>query len=205
VQSVKRFGSVIGLKPEFEERYIILHRHTFPGVLKRIHDSNIRNYSIFLREGMLFSYYEYHGQYYEGDMQKISEDTITRDWWKLTDPMQEPIQDRKEGEWWASMDEIGHFSSTEFDSAHTQRLAYRTQKDPLSMKELDIPKNVMDEGHFSKLSIFLKRGRLYLYCECKETSASADNENTIENILSRELFKNHIIHWESMQEVFHTD
>jgi L-rhamnose mutarotase len=33
-----------------KERYIILHKHTFSGVLKHIHDSNIRNYSIFLQE-----------------------------------------------------------------------------------------------------------------------------------------------------------
>jgi L-rhamnose mutarotase len=205
MQSVRRFGSLIGLKPEFEERYIILHRHTFPGVLKRIHDSNIRNYTIFLREGMLFSYYEYHGQDYEGDMQKIGEDTITQDWWKLTDPMQEPIQDRKEGEWWASMDEIGHFSSTEFSSANTHRLAFRTREESVSMKKLDIHKDIMNEGHFAKLSIFLTKGRLYIYCERTETSTAADSENNIESILSGKLLKNHTIHWESMQEVFHTD
>jgi L-rhamnose mutarotase len=101
---------VIGLKPEFEERYIILHKHTFPGVLKRIRDSNIRNDSIFLRDSVLFSYYEYHGQDYEEDMRKISEDTITQEWWKLTDPMQEPLQDRKEGEWWTEMEEFYFFT-----------------------------------------------------------------------------------------------
>ncbi len=205
VQNVQRLGSVIGLKPEFEERYIILHKYTFPGVLRRIRDSNIRNYSIFLHERILFSYYEYQGQNYEGDMKKIGEDPITQDWWKLTDPMQEPIQDRKEEEWWASMDEIGHFSSTDFDSTHIQRLAYRTQEESISVKKLDIPGSVLNTGHIQKLSIFHKAGRFYLYCECKETSISADNDNNIIKILSRKMLKNHIIHWERMQEVFHTD
>lgn len=46
----QHLGSLIRLRPECEEQYIILHKHTFPGVLQRICRSNIRNYSIFLRE-----------------------------------------------------------------------------------------------------------------------------------------------------------
>lgn len=206
--SVRRFGSLIGLKPEFEERYIILHRHTFPGVIKRIHDSNIRNYTIFLREGMLFSYYEYHGQDYEGDMQKIGEDTITRDWWKLTDPMQEPIQDRKEGEWWASMEEIGHFSSPEFDSAHTQRLAYQTQEEPISAKKIDIQENLINTGPVHKLSIFHKGGRLFLYGEYEDTSTLAPTEieeMAMSRVISRITFDDRLFQWDRMEEVLHCD
>ena len=44
----KRVGSLIKLRPEFEEQYIKLHRQVFPKVLDRIMKSNIRNYSIFL-------------------------------------------------------------------------------------------------------------------------------------------------------------
>jgi len=43
------------------ERYIILHQHVFTGVLDRIRKSNIRNYSIYQRDEILFSYYEYVG------------------------------------------------------------------------------------------------------------------------------------------------
>jgi L-rhamnose mutarotase len=75
----KRVGSLIKVKPEYEERYIILHRHTFPGVLDRIRKSNIRNYSIFLLNGILFSYYEYVGNDFDADMKAIA-DTVTRDW-----------------------------------------------------------------------------------------------------------------------------
>ena len=101
-----RVGSLIKLKPEYEERYIILHKHTFPGVLDRIRKSNIRNYSIFLRDGMLFSYWEYIGGEYDGVIEEIGRDDVTKEWWKLTDPMQEPLETRKEGERWASMEEI---------------------------------------------------------------------------------------------------
>ncbi len=107
-QGRQRYGSLIRLKPEYEERYIILHRHTFPGVLERIRDSNIRNYSIFLRDGMLFSFFEYVGTDYAGDMEKIGADPVTRDWWTLTDPMQVPLETRAEGEWWTNMQEVFH-------------------------------------------------------------------------------------------------
>ena len=208
MQSVQRFGSIIGLKPEFEERYIILHKYTFPGVLKRIRDSNIRNFSILLREGTLFSFYEYHGQDYEGDMKKMGEDTVTQEWWKLTDPMQEPVQDRKEGEWWASMDEIGHFSKAEFFRSNTQRLAFTTREESILFKNFDIPESFVSDDHIHKLSIFHKKGRLYLYCECERTSTLSPDESkekTIDRILSRITLKDRLFHWEGMTEVFHTD
>jgi L-rhamnose mutarotase len=46
-------GSIIGLKPEYREPYIVLHRNTFPRVLEQIHRSNICDYSIFLQDGLL--------------------------------------------------------------------------------------------------------------------------------------------------------
>ncbi|NOR14855.1 MAG: L-rhamnose mutarotase, partial [Candidatus Aminicenantes bacterium] len=79
----KRYGSLIKVKPEYEERYIILHKHTFPEVLKQIHDSNIRNYSIYLRDGVLFSYFEYVGEDFDKDMEYMGQNEVTRDWWKL--------------------------------------------------------------------------------------------------------------------------
>ena len=100
-----RYGSLIKLKSEFEERYIILHRHTFPGVQQRLYDSHIRNFSIFLKDGTLFSYFEYVGDNYSEDMERIAQDAATQDWWKLTGPMQIPLENRENGEWWASMPE----------------------------------------------------------------------------------------------------
>src|SRR3972149_4601379 len=99
----KRVGSLIKVKPEYEERYIILHKYTFPGVLDRIRKSNIRNYSIFLLNGILFSHFEYIGNDFVADMKAIA-DPVTKDWWKLTDPIQEPLPARKEGELRAEMD-----------------------------------------------------------------------------------------------------
>lgn len=105
---MKRNGSVIQLRPEKQEAYKQLHTAVLPGVLKTIHDCNIRNYSIYYKDGWLFSYYEYIGNDYEADMKKMAADPITQKWWKLCEPCQQPIESRKSGEWWAEMEEVFH-------------------------------------------------------------------------------------------------
>ena len=69
------------------------------GVLEKIRQCNIRNYSIFLREpeNLLFGYFEYHGNDFEADMARMDRDEETRRWWKLTDPCQEGLETRAEG------------------------------------------------------------------------------------------------------------
>jgi L-rhamnose mutarotase len=105
---MERYGSVIKLRPEKEEEYRRLHAAAWPGVLAMIRECNIRNYSIFLKDGYLFSYFEYHGEDLAADMAKMARDPTTREWWKHTDPCQEPLESRKPGEWWASMEEVFH-------------------------------------------------------------------------------------------------
>ncbi len=105
---MERHGSVIKLRPEKEEEYRRLHADTWPGVLAMIHACHIRNYSIFLKDGFLFSYFEYLGNDFAADMARMAADPTTREWWKLTDPCQEALETRKPGEWWASMEEVFH-------------------------------------------------------------------------------------------------
>lgn len=111
-KKVMRVGQVIGLRPEKKDYYIQLHANTWPGVLKRIHDSNIRNYSIYLAELdgklYLFSYYEYIGDDYEADMAKIAADPETQRWWKETDPCQIRLPGTPEGKWWKPIPEVFH-------------------------------------------------------------------------------------------------
>ena len=111
--TVKRYGSVIGVKPEKIEEYIRLHAKPWPGVVNKIRDCNIRNYSIYLKEiehgkYYLFSYFEYVGNDFEADMAQMAADPETQEWWKNTDPCQIPIPTRKENEFWASMEEVFH-------------------------------------------------------------------------------------------------
>ena len=105
---MKRYGSVIKLRPEKLEEYKELHANVWPDVLKMIRECNIRNYSIYYKDGFLFSYFEYIGDDYAADMQKMADDPTTQEWWKLTDPCQEPLETRKPGEHWASMEEFFH-------------------------------------------------------------------------------------------------
>ncbi|MGH9614420.1 MAG: L-rhamnose mutarotase [Bryobacteraceae bacterium] len=105
---MKRYGSVLRLRPEAEEEYKRYHASVWPEVLDKIRKCNIRNYSIYLKDGYLFSYYEYHGSDYQADMAKMAADPKTQEWWKIMMPMQEPLSTRREGEWWADMEEVFH-------------------------------------------------------------------------------------------------
>ena len=107
---MKRYGSVIGLSEEGKAEYRRLHAAVWPGVLAKIAECNIRNYSIFLKqpENLLFSYFEYHGSDFVADMAAMAADPRTQAWWDVCMPMQAPLATRKEGEWWADMTEVFH-------------------------------------------------------------------------------------------------
>jgi L-rhamnose mutarotase len=111
----KRLGSIIGLrsKPECIIAYSQLHAATWPGVLDAIDEGNIRNYSIYLGQiepdqYLLFSYYEYIGNNFEADMDRIANNKITQVWWTYTDPLQIRLPSRKEGEHWSNIAEVFH-------------------------------------------------------------------------------------------------
>jgi L-rhamnose mutarotase len=105
---MKRFGQLIKLKPEKYEEYKKLHAAVWPEVLKMITECNIRNYSIFHKDGFLFAYFEYNGTDFTSDMAKMAADPITQEWWKLCTPCQDPVETRAKGEWWAAMEEMFH-------------------------------------------------------------------------------------------------
>ncbi|MDQ1732104.1 MAG: L-rhamnose mutarotase, partial [Pseudonocardiales bacterium] len=54
-----RLASVITLRPEKEAEYRALHADAWPSVLAKLREVHVSNYSIFLRDGLLFSYLEY--------------------------------------------------------------------------------------------------------------------------------------------------
>jgi L-rhamnose mutarotase len=105
---MQRFGQLIKLKPEKYEEYKKLHAAVWTEVLKKITECNIRNYSIFYKDGFLFAYFEYNGTDFTSDMAKMAADPITQEWWKLCTPCQDPVETRAEGEWWATMEEMFH-------------------------------------------------------------------------------------------------
>ncbi|HPE76401.1 MAG TPA: L-rhamnose mutarotase [Draconibacterium sp.] len=105
---MKRYGQIIGVKPEHFEEYKKYHAAVWPDVLKMITLCNIRNYSIFHKDNQLFAYFEYHGTDFAADMAKMAADPTTQKWWAVMEPMQQPVETRKEGEWWANMEEVFH-------------------------------------------------------------------------------------------------
>ena len=105
---MKRFGQVIQLQPGILESYKQYHAAIWPEVAAKITECNIRNYSIFHKDGYLFAYFEYHGQDFAGDMAKMAEDPKTLEWWAIMKPMQAPLETRLPGEWWADMEECFH-------------------------------------------------------------------------------------------------
>ena len=105
---MQRFGMVLRLKPEATENYKKYHAAVWPEVLEMIGECNIQNYSIYFKDGYLFSYFEYHGTDFQADMTRMAAHKKTQEWWAIMEPMQDPLPTREEGEWWASMEEVFH-------------------------------------------------------------------------------------------------
>jgi L-rhamnose mutarotase len=218
---IQRYGSSIGVKKEFEERYIILHKHTFPGVLDRIYKCNIRNYSIFLHEGILFSHFEYVGSDFKADMEAIADET-TKEWWKLTDPMQEPLQNRKEGEWWSSMDLLYQMNRSKIPYPEAQRKAFvgtlkldKRNAFANRLKQIDEPLiQVLLESNFQNITFYAVGDQAYFYSEY----VGKDYETEARELFSKKSFRKldsdlrSLLEldslqrtWIPMEEVFHTD
>jgi L-rhamnose mutarotase len=204
----QRNASLIKLRPEYEERYIILHNHPFPGVLDRLRKCNIRNYSIFLKDGLLFSFFEYTGQDFPSDMKAMA-DPVTKDWWKLTDPMQEPLESRKEGEWWASAEELFHWGNRMIPYSKALRYAFRASlplktPDEYKGKLKNIENNLLQklEGtNIQYISLFSLDGSVFAYIEYAGKDFTYDAQPFLTQ-LGLEFKK---LDWKSMKEVFHTD
>jgi L-rhamnose mutarotase len=215
-----KLGSIIKIRPEYEQRYCILHKHVFPGVLNRIAKSNINNYSIFHLDGILFSYYEYVGNDYKKDMKDLA-DSTTKDWWKLTDPMQEPLPTRKEGEWWAAMEQLFCFKKLLRSSSELQRIGLTVKVIPGKEETLislckNIPHEVEEETYkhnFQNCTLYFKDGNVYCYYEYvginirKDLDEVRRNETftSFQTSLNECLLMKDARSWQEMKEVFHTD
>ena len=105
---MQRFGMTLRLKPGKSDIYKAYHAAVWPEVLDKIKECNIRNYSIFFKDDILFSYFEYHGGDVKADWAKMAAHGKTREWWSIMEPMQDPLATRNEGEWWAGMEEVFH-------------------------------------------------------------------------------------------------
>ncbi len=106
----QRHGFALRVKPERLETYKEYHRSVWPEVLEAISKAGIRNYSIFLKDDLLFGYYEYVGppDEYGQRLEAMAAAPRMREWWDIMEPMQAPFPTRKKGQWWAEMEEVFH-------------------------------------------------------------------------------------------------
>lgn len=107
---MRRFGQVIGLRPDRYEDYKKLHAAVWPEILDAIRRAGIRNYSIYHDRGKLFAYFEYHGPdgEFESRMKELAAAPRMREWWNITEPMQIPDPERAKGDWWKQLEEVFH-------------------------------------------------------------------------------------------------
>ncbi len=105
---MQRHGWAIRLKPDKLEEYKKYHAEIWPEIATMIKACHIRNYSIYHRDGFLFSYLEYTGNDFDADMVKMAEDPKTLEWWDIMKPMQEPLESATKDEWWGVMEEVFH-------------------------------------------------------------------------------------------------
>ena len=102
----KRIGMVVKIKEEHIEEYKRIHAPGNPGVRDLLSKYNMRNFSIFLQkldDGNYyeFGYYEYVGNDFEGDMEKLAAEPRNIEWLKVCDPMQVPLEGYES---WAEME-----------------------------------------------------------------------------------------------------
>ena len=187
----------------------------------RIHKSHIRNYSIFLKDGILFSHFEYVGLDFNTDMAAIADET-TKEWWKLTDPMQEPLQNRKEGEWWSSMDLLYQMDRSKISYPEAQRKAFvgtlKVNKSTAfanRLKKIDEPLvQVLLDANFQNITFYAVGDQAYFYSEY----VGKDYETEARELFSDKSFRKldsdlrSLLEpdslqrtWIPMKEVFHTD
>ena len=106
---MKRIGMVIGIKPDRIAAYEALHAASNPGVRDLLNKYHMRNFSIYLHvldgKFYLFGYYEYTGEDYEADMQRLNDEPRNIAWLGATAPMQIPVPG---SEAWAIMREVYH-------------------------------------------------------------------------------------------------
>lgn len=106
-KSMKRFGEIVGIKPDKIKEYKRLHADSNPGVRDLLSKYHLQNFSIYLQEidgkWYEFKYCEYTGKDFKGDMDKLSKEPRIIEWLKKCDPMQIPLKGHKS---WAPMEQV---------------------------------------------------------------------------------------------------
>ncbi|MBS3735461.1 MAG: L-rhamnose mutarotase [Phycisphaerae bacterium] len=104
---MQRFAQVIRIRPDKLDEYRRLHADCWPEILEMMRRQNIRNCSIYHRDGLLFMYYEYVGTDFAADQARFADDPTMQRWLAVTAACQQPV-DSADGDGWAPMEELFH-------------------------------------------------------------------------------------------------
>ncbi len=99
----QRFIRYSDLKPEKVEDYKKLHKNAWPELLQILSECNITNYSISLRGTQVYTYFEYAGDNYEKDMQKLDNSKVMQKWWVYSKPC---FLNHEKGEYYEDLEEV---------------------------------------------------------------------------------------------------
>lgn len=110
----RRFAQTILIRPSCLQDYIKIHSPIPASIASRIKSSNICDYSIFLDapSHTLIATFKYTGTDFDKDMEAMRNDPATREWWKITDAMQESLiegstgSEDRERAWWRGCREV---------------------------------------------------------------------------------------------------
>ncbi len=105
---MQRFADVIRVPAEKYAEYVEKHDHIWPNIVEMMRQAHIENFTIFHRDGYLFKYFEYTGDDFQADMEKLNSYEEHSRWLEFTAVCQQPVETAKENEWWAPMEEIFH-------------------------------------------------------------------------------------------------
>src|SRR5947208_17124727 len=85
---MKRYGMVIGVRPEKLEEYKRLHAAVWPEIIRLLEEAQVKNYSIFQKDELLFGYFEYHGNDLAADFKRMNAEPIVKQWYAVCEPCQ---------------------------------------------------------------------------------------------------------------------
>lgn len=106
---MKYYCRMIKVKEGCREEYLRLHQEPREELQRVMKDNGMKRHAIFIRGDLLVSCFEYDGKDFERDMKRIGDHPVTKAWWERTSPLQEPMEDIEEGEWWSFLEPVTFF------------------------------------------------------------------------------------------------
>lgn len=104
-----RRALIIRLRPDKRHEYLEHHRTIWPEVVAALEAAGHCNYSIFLRDDLLVSYFEYDdGVDIDARRRAMRASPALQRWLALMNACQEPVASASADEWWAPMTEVFH-------------------------------------------------------------------------------------------------